>query len=94
LEHAAEVMGGVVRVCLGGDFTRRLWQVIPPPPEPRDGLMPAGLEPGTGLEGLAGSDEYPNLVAALRRRGWSEAQVAAVTHESLVTFLRSALGAA
>src|SRR6188474_2429807 len=60
LEHAASLIG-VDRLCLGGDFTRRLWEAMPPPPEPKDGLMPAGLTPGMGLEGLVGSDDYPNL---------------------------------
>ena len=40
LEHAIEVVG-LERVCLGGDFTTRLSQVLPPMPEPADGLMPA-----------------------------------------------------
>jgi membrane dipeptidase len=93
LEHAAEVMGGADRVCLGGDFTRRLWEVIPPPPEPRDALMPPGLRPGQGIDDLVGSDDYPNLVAALERRGWSAADLASVTHGTLFAFLRRALPA-
>ena len=47
LEHAIEVMGPD-RVCLGGDFTTRLTEVLPPMPEPADGLMPAGAEAGHG----------------------------------------------
>lgn len=90
LEHAAAVMG-IERVCLGGDFTRRLWEVIPPPPQPKDGLMPPGLEPGQGIDGLVGSDDYPALVAALERRGWGAADVAAVTHSNLLAFLRRSL---
>ncbi len=50
LEHAVAVMGAD-RVCLGGDFTKRLWEAMPPPPEPKDGLMPPGLTPGLGIEG-------------------------------------------
>ena len=65
---------------------------MPPPPEPKDGLMPPGLAPGQGLDGLAGSDEYPNLVAALERRGWNEADVAAVTHRNALRFLRELIG--
>jgi membrane dipeptidase len=90
LEHAASVIG-VDRLCLGGDFTRRLWEAMPPPPEPKDGLMPAGLAPGMGLDGLVGSDDYPNLLAGLDRRGWSRADVEAVTHGNLLGFLREAL---
>jgi membrane dipeptidase len=76
LEHAAATIG-VDRVCLGGDFTRRLWEVIPAPPEPKDGLMPAGLAPGSGLEGLTGPEHYQALVEALRGRGWREEDVVA-----------------
>jgi membrane dipeptidase len=91
LDHAAALIG-VEQLCLGGDFTRRLWEVIPPPPEPRDGLMPPGLRPGIGIEGVTSSDGYPNLLVALTRRGWSQEDVAAVAGGNLLTFLRSALG--
>lgn len=90
LEHAASVIG-LERVCLGGDFTKRLWEAMPPPPEPKDGLAPPGLSPGLGIEGLTGPEEYPALVAALHERGWSEEEVAAVTAGNLLRFLREAL---
>ena len=90
LEHAVAVMG-VDRVCLGGDFTRRLWQAMPPPPEPKDGLMPPGLTPGLGIEGLVGPEAYPALVEGLERRGWTSADVDAVTSGNLLRFLRASL---
>lgn len=90
LEHAVSVMGPE-RVCLGGDFTRRLWEAMPPPPEPKDGLMPPGLTPGLGIEGLVGSEDYPALVEGLGRRGWGAEEVAAVTSGNLLRFLRSSL---
>jgi membrane dipeptidase len=90
LEHAVSVMG-VHRVGLGGDFTRRLWEAMPPPPEPKDGLMPPGLTPGLGIEGLVGSEDYPALVDGLERRGWGAEEVAAVTSGNLLRFLRAAL---
>lgn len=90
LEHAASLIG-VERVCLGGDFTRRLWEAMPPPPEPKDGLMPPGLEPGVGIDGLVGPDDYPNLVAGLGSRGWSAADITAVTWGNLLRFLRASL---
>jgi membrane dipeptidase len=90
LEHAADLMG-YEGVCLGGDFTRRIWEAMPAPPEPKDGLAPAGLQPGTGIEGLTGPEDYPALVSALERRGWSEQQVAAVTGGNLLRFLRDSL---
>ena len=92
LEHAASTIG-IDRVCLGGDFTRRLWEVIPVPPAPKDGLMPPGLVPGAGIDGLHGSECYPALVDALHERGWPEDDVVAVTHGNLLRFLRAALPA-
>jgi membrane dipeptidase len=90
LEHAASLLG-VERLCLGGDFTRRLWEAMPPPPEPKDGLMPAGLEPGVGLDGLVGPEDYPNLLSGLERRGWSQEDIVAVTRGNLLRFLRASL---
>ena len=90
LEHAASVIG-IERVCLGGDFTQRLWEAMPPPPEPKDGLAPPGVVPGMGIEGLVGPQDYPALVARLEARGWTESDVAAVTSGNLLRFLRSSL---
>ena len=90
LEHAAEVVG-VERVCLGGDFTTRLSEVLPPMPEPADGLMPAGLQPGAGIEGLKGPEDYPALVGALAARGWDDADIEAVSWGNLISFLRRSL---
>ncbi|MDH4178077.1 MAG: dipeptidase [Thermoleophilia bacterium] len=93
LEHAADVVG-VDRVCLGGDFTRRLWEAMPVPALPRDGLTPPGLEPGSGIDGLTGPERYPSLVSALRERGWPDADVDAVTSGNLLGFLRRSLAPA
>jgi membrane dipeptidase len=90
LEHAVEVMG-IGRVGLGGDFVARLTRELPPIPEPADGLMPPGLELGSFIEGVSGPEEYPTLVAALRERGWTDADVDAVASGNLLRFLRSAL---
>ncbi len=93
LEHAIGVVGAD-RVCLGGDFTTRLSKVLPPMPEPADGLMPQGLEPGAGIEGLKGPEDYPALLAAMRARGWSEADVGAISCDNLLGFLRKSLPSA
>ena len=53
--------------------------MLPRRPSPADGLMPTGLVPGAGIEGLKGPEDYPALLAALGARGWPEADVAAVT---------------
>jgi membrane dipeptidase len=92
LEHAVGVVG-IDRVCLGGDFTTRLNEVMPPMPDPADGLMPAGLEPGAGIEGLKGPEDYPALLAALADRGWSDPDIAAVSSANLLGFLRRSLPA-
>ena len=86
-------MLGVERVCLGGDFVRRLMQVLPPMPSMPDDLMPTGLEPGSAIEGLAGPEDYPALGPALLARGWSEHDVAAIASGNLLRFLRRALPA-
>ena len=90
LEHASEVIG-IDRVCFGGDFTTRLSEVLPPMPEPADGLMPGGLEPGVGIEGLKGPEDYPALLAALEQRGWGADDITAVSSGNLLSFLRRSL---
>jgi membrane dipeptidase len=90
LEHAVAVMGAD-RVCLGGDFTTRLWEVLPQLPPAADGLMPVGLDPGAGIEGLKGPQDYPALLVALSRRGWEPAPVEAIASRNLLALLRRAL---
>jgi membrane dipeptidase len=90
LEHAAEMMG-VARVWLGGDFVARLTRELPAIPDPPDGLLPMGMELGSSLEGLAGPEDYPALVEALRARGWGDEDVAAVMGGNLLRFLAKAL---
>jgi membrane dipeptidase len=92
LEHAVEVMGAD-RVCLGGDFTTRLSEVLPQLPPPADGLMPDGLDPGAGIEGLKGPEDYPALLEALAQRGWDAASIEAVASRNLLALLRRALPA-
>ncbi len=90
LEHAVDIVG-LDSVCLGSDFTTRLSEVLPPMPEPADGLMPEGLEAGAGIEGLKGPEDYPALLAALSARGWSGADIGAVSCDNLLSFLRRSL---
>jgi membrane dipeptidase len=92
LEHAASTMG-LSQVCLGGDFVSRITRELPAVPSPADGLMPPGLELGSSIQGLAGPEDYPALVDALGERGWSKADVDAVTHGNLLRFLEGALPA-
>ncbi len=90
LEHAAATVG-VDHVCLGGDFVARIARELPPMPSTPDDLTPPGLEAGSSIDGLAGPEDYPVLVDALAGRGWSNDDIAAVTHRNLLQFLRSSL---
>ena len=89
LEHAASVIGPE-RVCLGGDWIKRLHELMPAPAPP-DGLMPPGLSEGTTIEGLAGPEEYPALIEALRARGWDGDRLEGLLSRNLLRFLRDSL---
>ena len=91
LDHAAAVVGPE-RICLGGDWTKRLHELMPAPAPP-DGLMPPGLVEGTTIEGLAGPEDYPALVAALRDRGWDGDRLDGLLSGNLLRFLRESLPA-
>jgi membrane dipeptidase len=89
LEHAADLIGPD-RVCLGADWTRRLHELMPTPVPP-DALMPPGLAVGATIQGLAGPEEYPALVEALRARGWESERLDGVLSGNLLRFLRESL---
>jgi membrane dipeptidase len=89
LDHAASVIGAD-RVCLGGDWIKRLHELMPAPAPP-DGLMPPGLAEGTTIEGLAGPEDYPALVDALRAGGWEGDRLDGLLSGNLLRFLRASL---
>jgi membrane dipeptidase len=89
LEHAAEVIGPE-RLCLAGDWTGRISRFVPHAPIP-DALMPPGLEEGSSLKGLAGHEDYPALVEALRTRGWEGERLEGLLSGNLVRLLRESL---
>jgi membrane dipeptidase len=91
LDHAASVIGPE-RPCLGGDWTKRLHELMPAPAPP-DGLMPPGLAEGTTIAGLSGPEEYPALANALRERGWSGPELDGLLAGNLLRFLRESLPA-
>ena len=89
LDHAASVVGPE-RVCLGGDWTKRLHELMPAPAPP-DGLMPPGLSEGATIAGLSGPEDYPAFVEELRGRGWDGERLEGVLSGNLLRFLRKAL---
>ena len=89
IEHAAATIGAE-RVCLGGDWTKRLRELLPSAPLP-DGLEPPGLDPGSSLEGLAGPEDYPALVEALEARGWAGERLEGLLSGNLLRLLRESL---
>ena len=91
LEHAVEVIGAD-RVCLGGDWTKRL-NVLMPGPAPPDGLMPPGLAAGSTIEGLSGPEDYPALEQALRTRSWDDDRIEGILSRNLLRFVRESLPA-
>jgi membrane dipeptidase len=91
LEHAIDLVGAN-RVCLGADWTKRLHELMPTPVPP-DALMPPGLAVGATLEGIAGPEDYPALVEALRARGWEADQLDGILSRNLLRFLRESLPA-
>jgi membrane dipeptidase len=91
LEHAAAVIGPE-RVCLGGDWIKRLHELLPAPAPP-DGLMPPGLSEGTTIAGLGGPEDYPVLIESLRTRGWEGERLDGLLSGNLLRFLRESLPA-
>jgi membrane dipeptidase len=88
-DHAVEIMGPN-HVGLGGDFTRQVAQAlgyVGPP----DALLPAGMAIDAAIDGLAGPEDYPNLVDALRRRGYDGPVLEAVLSRNFMRFLHAAL---
>jgi membrane dipeptidase len=69
LEHAVDLMG-VDHVGLGGDFTRQVVRALGFA-DPPDALLPPGMAIDAALDGLAGPEEYPRLVAELEARGFA-----------------------
>jgi membrane dipeptidase len=91
VDHAVEVMG-VEHVGLGGDFIRQVALALDLADQPA-ALLPHGLTIADPVEGLAGPEDYPALVAELRRRGYEGDELEAILSGNLLRLLRSALPA-
>ena len=92
VDHAVGVMG-IEHLGLGGDFIRQVWRALPMRAAP-DSLLPDGMPMDAAIEGLAGPEEYANLVEALRRRGYEGQRLKAILGGNLLRLFRQALPAA
>ncbi len=91
VDHAVAVIG-IDHVGIGGDFIRQIAHATGMTEIP-GGLMPAGMAADAALEGLAGPADYPNLVAALERRGYEGDRLDAILAGNLLRVFRSGLPA-
>ena len=90
-DHAVALMG-IEHVGLGADFVDQVTherQVEDVPHAAAGTLTKAGL----ALEGFAGPDDYPALVAALRARGYDGERLEAILSGNWLRVLRSTLPA-
>jgi membrane dipeptidase len=82
VDHIAETVG-IRHVCLGGDFAGQL---------ERSGAFGAeAMARATEIERLAGPEDYPNLLDALRERGYGDTDLRAIASENLLRVLRRTL---
>ena len=83
-DHAVGVMG-IEHVGLGADFVDQVVSLD----------LPAGVrdegKANLGLEGFTAPDEYPNLVDALRERGYEADRLEAITNGNWLRVLRETL---
>lgn len=90
LDHAVAVMG-MDAVALGGDFIRQVARSGAIYGEVSHGLVPPGTTVDEALDELEGPEDYPNLVAALERRGYAGDDLEGILWRNLVRVVRRAL---
>jgi membrane dipeptidase len=81
IDHAVSV-AGVDRVGLGGDFLQQIARATGDGERTFDGIAFDAT-----LAGLEGPRDYPRLLAGLRARGYSAADIAAIAGGNLLRFL-------
>jgi membrane dipeptidase len=91
VEHAADVMGAE-HVGLGADFIRQVALALDFDGNP-SALLPPGMTLADPVEGLAGPEDYPALVDALRRRGFEGELLDGILAGNLLRLLRRGLSA-
>lgn len=92
LDHAVSVMG-IEGVALGGDFIRQVARSGAIYGEVTHGLLPPGDTLDSAIDDFEGPEDYPNLVAALERRGYRGDDLERILWRNLVRVLRRALPA-
>jgi membrane dipeptidase len=93
VDHAVAVMG-IDHVGLGGDFIRQVARSgAVRVPTAAQALLPHGMTIESALGGLAGPEDYPNLVEVLERRGYGGDALAAILGGNFLRLFREALPA-
>ncbi len=92
IDHAIAV-AGEAHVALGGDFVRQLVRSGAVQVNQADLRLPPGYTLDAAIEGLAGPEDYPRLVAALRARGHDDERLDALLFGNLRRVLRRGLPA-
>jgi membrane dipeptidase len=88
VDYAVDLIG-IDRVGLGADFIRQVNRAVGA--EVSGALLPPGMSLDAAVEGLEGPEGYPNLVAALRSRGYDGARLDAVLGGNLLRLFRGGL---
>ena len=89
VDYAVELLG-IEHVGLGADFIRQVNRATGGEPIV-GGLLPPGMASDAAIEGLEGPDGYPNLVDALRRRGYDGERLDAILGGNLLRLFRQGL---
>jgi membrane dipeptidase len=91
LDHAVEVMG-IEHVGLGGDFIRQVFRAMITHSQP-DSLLPPGMGMDAAIDNIAGPENYPEFVEALRGRGYTGDRLEAVLGGNFLRLFRKVLPA-
>ena len=91
VDHIASVVG-IEHAGLGGDFTAQIIHSGAVTRAPL-ALLPTGMPLDASIQGLAGPEDYPALVSALRARGYDGDRLDAVLAGNWLRVMRRALPA-
>lgn len=89
VDHIASLVG-IEHVGLGGDFTAQIVHSGAVTHAPL-ALLPEGMPLDASIDGLAGPEDYPILVAALQTRGYESERLEAVLGGNWLRVLRRGL---